>query len=157
MLKIVINTSPLLALSRISLLEILPKLFTTVYRPQAVLDELLEGEEKYGLDTMLKTADWLITCKNPPEQIYHRELGAGETAAIALAVKLQADLIILDDLRARLTAQAIGLKVTGTLGLILSAYKSNLISREDGICKLNTLTRSGFRLPNMNLDTLFDA
>ena len=56
-----------------------------------------------------------------------KELGAGETAAITLAHASGADLVILDDLQARLVAEGLGLKVTGTLGILVAAKQKELL------------------------------
>ena len=74
-----------------------------------------------------------------------RELGAGETAAIALAVKTQADLVILDDLPARLVAQAQGLTITGTLGVLLAAQQAGFVT--DVAEMFRALQDAGFRIP----------
>jgi predicted nucleic acid-binding protein len=55
-------------------------------------------------------------------------LGDGEREAIALALELCADAIVLDDLPARRVAHAIGLNVIGTAGLLLTAKRRGLIA-----------------------------
>ncbi len=66
-------------------------------------------------------------------------LGDGEREAIALAIELEATQIILDDLPARRVAEASGLNVIGTLGLLLGAKRQGLIDRVrpelDGLLK----------------------
>jgi predicted nucleic acid-binding protein len=58
-----------------------------------------------------------------------RRLGDGELEAIALAIELKADQIIIDDRPARRLAEASGLNVIGTLGLLLGAKRAGLIDR----------------------------
>ena len=154
-MHVIVNTSPLIALERIECLDILPKLFGAVVRPQAVLDELMAGRSVYGGADCLFQADWLKTLDNPPEMILRKELGAGETAVIALAVKIQADLVVLDDLAARNVATELGLKVTGTLGLLLAAKQKGLIQNLDA--KLNDLANSSFRVSNKLMRILLDG
>jgi ribosomal protein S18 acetylase RimI-like enzyme len=55
-------------------------------------------------------------------------LGAGEREAIALALELGADAILLDDRPARRVAEAAGLNVVGTLGLLLEAKRVGLLA-----------------------------
>jgi len=45
---VVVNTSPLIALDRIGHLDILPRLFGDLIRPQSVADELSAGKHIYG-------------------------------------------------------------------------------------------------------------
>ncbi len=141
---VVVNTSPLVALDRIGQISILPKLFGEIIRPQSVVDELDAGRSVYGGSDSLFHATWLETADDPPEMVLRKELGAGETAAIALALRVDADLVILDDLAARNVAAELGLNVTGTLGVLLAAHKKGLL--DDIEKSINALIACGFRL-----------
>ena len=55
-------------------------------------------------------------------------LDRGEASSIAKAIDINADLIIIDELKARKVAKELGLKVTGTLGLFIMAKNKKLIS-----------------------------
>ena len=143
-MKIVVNTSPLIALDRIDSLDILQNLFGTILRPQSVLDELRAGQHVHGGSSKLFNATWLNTVTDPPGMMLRKELGAGETAAITLAYNLNADLVILDDLAARNVAISLNLKVSGTLGIIVSAYKKGFVTDLEAILKL--LKSNGFRV-----------
>jgi hypothetical protein len=81
-----------------------------------------------------------------------KELGAGETAAIALAVRESADLVLLDDLAARLVAAELRLNVIGTLGILLAAYSKGMVKSAHD-CALD-LERSGFRVSKQLLDAI---
>ena len=136
-MTVVVNTSPLIALDRIGQLDILTKLFGKTIRPQSVVDELNAGRKVYGGSDALFHATWIETQQDPPEMILRKELGAGETAVIALALKVKADLVILDDLAARNVAVELGLNVTGTLGVLLAAYKKgHLLDLSDVVNQL---------------------
>ncbi len=126
-MTVVANTSPLIALDRIGHLDVLPRLFGNVIRPQSVVNELQAGKHIYGGSEALFQAPWLTTLEDPPEMLLRKELGSGETAVIALALRMKADLTILDDLAARNVAAELGLKVTGTLGVLLAAYRKGLL------------------------------
>ena len=54
-------------------------------------------------------------------------LDKGEASAIALAVTMENVLLIMDDLKGRKEAKRLGLKITGTLGVLFSAKQKNLI------------------------------
>lgn len=147
-MRVVVNTSPLIALDRIGQLQILKALYGTIIRPQSVLDELKAGADRYELSTALRDAEWIVTEPDPVEGILRRELGPGEMAAIALAAKSGADLIVLDDLQARLVAESLGLKLTGTLGVLLAAFRAgHLVDLDKAIADLQ---ENGFRIsPNL--------
>ncbi len=51
----------------------------------------------------------------------------GETAAIALAAALPADLVLMDDRKGVKAARAKGLRVTGTLGILELAARDGLL------------------------------
>lgn len=143
-MRVIVNTSPLIALDRIGRLDLLRRLFGSVVRPQSVLDEILEGERQYGVPSELRRSEWILTEPDPEETVFMRELGAGETAVLALARKTGADLVVLDDLRARLAAASLGLKVTGTLGVLVAAHRADLLPNlADAFTQLRD---SGFRI-----------
>ncbi len=56
-------------------------------------------------------------------------LGLGEREVLALAVELDAPLVILDDALARRFARRLQIPLTGTLGLLLKAKQQGQIQR----------------------------
>ena len=149
---VITNTSPLIALERIGQLSVLPQLYGNVVRPRSVLIEIEDGLTKYGVSDELLHADWLETREDPPEMRLRRELGSGETAVIALALRENADLVILDDLAARNVAAELGLAVSGTLGVILAAYKRGVL--KDLRLAIDSLGMVGFRVSQEIVDRM---
>lgn len=143
-MTVVVNTSPLIALDRIGHLDVLPQLFGDVIRPQSVVNELQAGKHIYGGSYALFHAPWLTTLDDPPEMQLRKELGAGETAVIALALRMKADLTVLDDLAARNVASELALKVTGTVGILLAAHRKGIL--ENPRKALSALQDAGFRI-----------
>jgi uncharacterized protein len=72
---------------------------------------------------------WLIiasaTDRNRVQEL--RELDAGEAEAIVLAIERRADILLVDERRARKTATAAGLAVTGLIGVVARAKRDGLI------------------------------
>ncbi len=64
-----------------------------------------------------------------PSEWLALDLGAGELAAMALALENPTRIILLDDALARRTAQAAGLTVWGTLKVLLEAKSQGLTER----------------------------
>jgi predicted nucleic acid-binding protein len=151
-MRVVVNSSPLIALERIGSLDVLKSLYGTVVRPQSVLDELGAGRSRYNFDRALFDTDWILTEPDPPEMVFRKELGAGETAAITLAYKTAADLVILDDLPARLVATGLGLHITGTLGVLTAASRLGVI--KDLASSVHALQEHGFHLSEELIRTL---
>ena len=140
MLKAISNTSPLLYLYRIGGIEWLPKMFDEVWTPEAVRSELQAGRTK-GYD--VPNPDdypWLniVNPKSTPSEWLALDLGAGEIAAMALALENSDRVVLLDDMLARRTAQVAGLQVWGTLKVLLEAKSHRLIGKvEPYATKLN--------------------
>lgn len=76
-----------------------------------------------------------------------RTRGDGEREAIALALEIQAALVILDDLPARRIALAARLNVISTLGVLLGAKRAGLIDRIRP--ELESLLKTSFFLSPM--------
>lgn len=131
MTKAISNTSPLLYLYRIGAIKWLPKLFDEIWTPDAVQTELLAGRSKgYDVPNPSDFA-WLHTVnpKSMPSEWLTLDLGAGELAAMALALENPQHIVLLDDMLARRTAQAAGLQVCGTLKVLLEAKSQGLVAK----------------------------
>jgi len=147
---VVSNSSPLIALTRIQRLDLLPSIFESVLIPPAVAREIAPSI------SVLPT--WLrIQVPNvlPPASLLRRRLGDGEWEALALAIELKADWIILDDLPARRSAEATGLNVIGTLGTLVTAKRVGLLKSIRPA--LDSLRATSFFLSPKLYDTLLQA
>lgn len=125
------NTSPLLYLHRIGTLSWLRELFQSVWVPGAVVRELEAGRHR-GHDVPALSHHAWITIAEPkimPWEWLALDLGKGELGAMALALENPGRTVLLDDALARRTAQAAGLTVRGTLGLLLDARARGLTDR----------------------------
>ncbi len=127
--EIICNTSPFQYLHQLGRLELLPRLFSNVIVPTAVSAELAEGR-RLGVDVpqpeMLPWAE----LREPHSEVVLSlitDLGAGETATLALALESGDAVVILDDALARRHAHRLGLRFTGTLGLLIDAKRVGLI------------------------------
>ena len=117
------NTSPLLYLYRIDAIDWLPQLFDEIWAPSAVIQELQEGQHRgYDIPKPNKY-EWLkiIDPHAVPSEWLTLDLGQGELATMALALENPERVVLLDDGLARRIADAAGLKVWGTLRVLLEA------------------------------------
>ena len=131
MFKAISNTSPLLYLYRIGAIDVLPLLFEECWTPKAVEDELLIGQACGHDVPVLSTYPWLVILspRFAPSEWLASDLGAGEIAAMSLALEYPERVVLLDDALARRTAQAAGLNVWGTLRVLLEAKKQGFITK----------------------------
>ena len=118
---VVSDTSPILNLARIGRLELLPALYHQVIIPEAVYEELTVSKADLPPGIDLSSEPWL-TIATPKDQArvqkLREDLDPGEAEAIVLAIERRADLLLVDERRARQIATAAGLTVTGLLGTV---------------------------------------
>jgi predicted nucleic acid-binding protein len=146
---IVSDAGPLIALAKIERFGLLRELFGKLYIPQAVYDEVVViGTGRAGAnETEQAVGDWIEVLEVKDLVMVKSlltKLGKGESEAIALALETKADMVLLDDYKARATAEFMGLNMTGTVGMLSQAQKKGLIS--DLRSLLDELRAGGFRL-----------
>ena len=144
--EVISNTSPLQYLYQLGLLDLLPQSVGRITVPQAVVDEL-EAGRLLGHDLPEVSSLMWVTVRVPASQhVMSPELGHGETDVLSLALELSTGeaVVLLDDARAREAAGRLGLKFTGTLGVLLDAKRAGLIPAVEP--HLDRLDALGFRL-----------
>ena len=126
----VVNTSPLIYLSRANLLELLGDGAERVIVPQAVSDEIFAWPTADAAQLAIRSTSWLTTVpeESIPSLVAAWDLGKGETGVLTYGVSHPGSTLILDDLAARRCATSLNIPVRGTLGLVLRAKKRGLIN-----------------------------
>ncbi len=128
---IVSDTSPTNNLAAINHLHLLHQLYGTVFIPEAVYRELTDPTFPVAGAAEVQTFDWIETCAISNRTLVEalsNELDIGEAEAIALAVEIQADQILIDERRGRLIANKLNLQYTGILGILVEAKSQGLIA-----------------------------
>ena len=149
---VVSDASPLIYLGSVGRLVLLRELFGRVVVPRQVWDEVVgTGDERLG-----SAASW-IDVRTPASssltERLARILDAGEAAAIGLCHELRADLLLCDDLEARRVAAAEGIRVVGTLGLLVRGKRAGFLDAVGPI--LNAMLALGLRVsPELVEETL---
>lgn len=131
MLKAISNTSPLIYLYRGGVFEWLPELFSETCVPNSVVFELEEGKQK-GYEVLdPREYEWLKISdpKVVPSEWLSLDFGSGELSAMALGLVNPDRILLMDDAMARRIAQAAGLKVWGTLKILIEAKNKGLVDR----------------------------
>lgn len=125
---VVLNNTPLVALWALGRLDLLRDLFQEVLIPRAVEAEFL-ATQTATRQAALVGAPWLrsVTLRNPRRALAYAGLDQGEAEVLALAEEREARLTILDEKKARRYAERMGLRLTGTLGVLLLAKEAGLI------------------------------
>jgi len=121
-MRVVSNTSPLTNLAAIGQIDLLRRLFGEVLIPEGVWAELNAfGKSWPGRDEVAAAA-WIHRQSIQDRLLataLQRDLDIGEAESIALALETGAELILLDEKEGRHTAQRLGLKVMGVVGILL--------------------------------------
>jgi predicted nucleic acid-binding protein len=151
--RVVADTGPLHYLVLIGEIDLLPRLFGTVFTPEMVRAELSHTRAPSMVRGWIASRPrWLQVAPTPPlEELLLPALDDGERAAITLAVSLRADLILIDDRSGGNAALAQGLAVVGTLGLLDRAARRGLV---DLAAALMRLKATNFRYRQEMLDAL---
>ncbi len=153
---VVSDTSPILYLLLIHQIDLLPRLYDQVIIPEIVRTEM----QASGAPILLQT--WIA---HPPTWLKIRDVSSnaasnfqrldpGEQAAIALALSLNADLLLIDDRNARQIAKSLGLRITGLLGILGSAAQQNMIDFPSVLNQL--LQETNFRASPQLIQDLID-
>jgi predicted nucleic acid-binding protein len=127
---VVADSAPLHYLILLDLTDLLPKLYGDVLIPLAVANELTSAGAPAKVRWWLAAPPvWLRIEPISPERvrIVSEALDPGEREAIALAQVVHADLLLIDDSEGRSEARRLGLRVTGTLGVLRVAAERKLI------------------------------
>ncbi|MDB9307160.1 DUF3368 domain-containing protein [Aphanizomenon sp. CS-733/32] len=127
---IVSDTSPINNLAAINQLHLLQQLYGTVIIPEAVYRELTDPDFPVAGVLEVQTFEWIQTCSVTNRTVIEvliNELDVGEAEAIALAVELRADQLLIDERRGRIIANKLHLKYTGILGILIEAKSQGLV------------------------------
>jgi len=134
-MKIVLNTSPIIFLSKVDALKLLVDIADDIYTPLAVANELHE----YTPPSFIKVVTLSATGAAYVQGALGR-LHQGELEAIILAQEIAADYVVLDDLLARRKARYLTVDVIGTIGLLLLLEKRKVLDAEQTWQKIHKLT-----------------
>jgi len=143
------NSSPLIILSTINSLNLIFNLFDEVYITPAVYEEVvIQGIAEHYHDAHLIASEIKnkkIIIKNPEigeHNIDFSNIHPGESESILLALSLRgSNSILLDDEEARLYARNLGLRVKGTLGILIENYKKSFINSRAAVNILNKINQ----------------
>ncbi|MGH8479380.1 MAG: DUF3368 domain-containing protein [Gammaproteobacteria bacterium] len=125
----IVNSSPLIFLSKTGLLDFLQLAAKEVLVPASVAREISRrGPTDVTARALLETP-WLRVIPNPaiPSVIEHWDLGPGESAVLAYAREHPGAIAVIDDGSGRRCAETFGIPLSGTLGLVMTAKKRGLI------------------------------
>ncbi len=158
-MRLVLNASPIICLAKAGLLTQALSVADEVSVPRPVAQEILAVE-----DDKDAAVAWLQTdvgqralCDIGPTSsfVLAWDLGAGESSVLTAASASPDSVAVLDDLAARRCALAIGVGVTGTLGLLLRAKNAgSIISLRQA---LDAVTKAGLFVSSRHVGAILAA
>lgn len=132
-MRVVVNTTPLICLAIINKLALLEELYGEIYIPSKVFEEAIKEEKLGSKEIEIWGKSKVSFVKNILlKNNLMVNLDEGEAEVITLALDIKADLVIIDENKGRLIARYNGLKVSGTIGILLDAKRQGKLSSIKG-------------------------
>lgn len=148
---VVSDTTPVISLMKAGQLELLRQLFGVVYIPEAVYRELTDNEAFSEEVRMVQECEFLYMQKvdnGKSVAILQNFTGldAGESEAIILADEMNSDVLLMDERKGRQVAKKLGIRITGTIGILTQAFDEGILTKEDVERCIERLKESGIRI-----------
>jgi hypothetical protein len=130
---VVSDSSPLITLSRAQQLDLLREFYGQVVIPREVDQEVtVAGAGLPGAEEV-RRASWILVQPNPAEipaalKDACSGLGTGERNAIYLALALNAELVLIDEEKARRAAKSAGLAVAGAIAVLERGARLKIVA-----------------------------
>ena len=133
---VVSDTTPLISLLKTGRLDTLEKLFGEVRIPDAVFEELTSNPRYSDEAAAIRSYPYIdiisVNDTDAVDQVSREDgLDLGESEAIVLTQEISADLLLMDEARGRDVARSMGLRITGTVGILLLSYERGIINKAE--------------------------
>ncbi len=127
-MRIVADSSPLIAFSILNYLDLLPHIFSEIYIPQAVNAEVTTWSKPHSQKLRKFLKNKVRTVQNEVAVgLLKKDVGLGEAEVIILALENGIENLLIDDHKGRKIAQTQGLNLVGSIGVLLQAKRTGLI------------------------------
>lgn len=142
---IVSDTSCLILFYKIGELDLLKKLFGRLHITDIVLKEFDQP-----------VPEWIevVQLKTDVHKGLSGYLDTGEATSIALASELEESLLIIDEIKGRKAAKEMGIPVTGSLGLLITAKNKGHLKAVKPI--IDKIQKTNFRISNALIERVLD-
>lgn len=158
---VVSDTTPLISFLKVGHIDLLEKLFGKVFVPQAVYNELT-ADIRFKHEAQQIEQSTFIEVRAVENigsvSVLKRATGLdqGESEAIVLTDELKADVLLMDEAKGRTVSNEMGIKVMGTIGILMAAYEEcELTSSEAKEC-IDILQRTGRHISQKHYQMLLD-
>ena len=147
-MAVVSNAGPLMVLAKLNLLYLLKALYGHVHLAESVYNEIVTEGLRKGYEDARTLFLFLNQMCWKPESVVTASLDwlpphldRGERDTLALADKFSKSLVLMDELLGRQAARERGLDVRGSLGVLIKAYRNQLMNGDQLRLYFNEITR----------------
>ena len=147
-MKVLVDSSTLIALAKIGELDFLREHYGRIYITEEIKSEVTDGNRPENIRLKRIVGNWIEVVQDPENDDYSglNGLDQGEKSILNLAADNEDVLLLLDETEARAVAKAEGLSFTGTLGLIVYLNECEVISKDKARKIVKKLATSDFRM-----------
>ena len=154
---VVSDTTPLITLMKAQQLQLLQVLFGEVHVPTAVYQELTSNQAFQDENELIRSSAFIKQVSVRDQHavaLVSRATGLdkGESEAIIYADEHHADILLMDEAAGRKVAKNMGLNITGSIGILVEAYKREVLSREEVKAAINDIRLSNRHISRQLLD-----
>lgn len=158
---VVADTTPIISLLKINRLDLLNKLFGNIQIPHGVFDELTQNTNFADEASEISHCSFIHIQNVDSREVslFKKATGLdqGESEALVLTDKINADLVLLDEIKARQVARAIGFNIMGTIGILKTAYNDAFMTAEEIRIAVETLRSTGRHIGDKVFATLLET
>lgn len=158
---VVSDTTPLISLLKIERIDLLKNLFGRVLIPESVFNELTADERFKNEADQIRNNPFIEVKKVSSLEsadVLRRATGLdrGESEAIVLTDEMRADLLLMDEAKGRHVSAQMGIKIMGTIGILIAAYEVHELTCEEVRECIMGLQRAGRHIGHRHYQMLLD-
>ncbi len=146
-MKVVSDSTVLIGLAKLEMVDLLKDIFQKIFIPEAVFKEVAEAGDRRAGAMAVKEAPWIekkLIRDHTQASFLMTVLDKGKAETLVLAQEIQADLILLDEEKARKSAVKAGFRIMELIGILIVAKRLGLITNIR--MYIEKLQREKFRL-----------
>jgi len=144
---VISDTSPIICLALCNKLSILDELFDKICIPQSVFNELAVPNKPKTDEIIELAKSRIVSAKNSAViTALSQNLDLGESEAMSLYLETNADFLLIDDKKGRTIATRNGIRIIGTMGVLLWAKQKGFLIKIKPV--LDLIMQTDYRISN---------
>ena len=140
--KAVTNANTLIFIAKIGIFDLAKNMFSEIFITDEVFEEIFDKEDIENLKIEKELNAFLK--KVSIENIKNLPIDKGEISAISYCLENNIKTFLSDDKKARITAESLGIKAKGILGIILDNLQKKKITNERAKVLIKKLIENGY-------------